>query len=101
MITSIYAAEEARRNSGCPEQRKDLEELLGSVEVVPTAASADHPFFSTVKLQDKDRSILLAAISAGATHLLTGDFQHFGTYYGENRGVLILPPEDYLTLRAE
>jgi hypothetical protein len=83
MITSIYAAEEARRNSGCPEQRKDLEELLNSVEVFPTAASTDHPLFSSVKLPNKDRPVLLPAITAGAIHLLTSDFQHFGTYTTE------------------
>jgi uncharacterized protein len=54
-----------------------------------------------VKLPDKDRPILLAAIGAGATHLLTGDFRHFGPYYGERiEGVLILPPGEYLSLRA-
>ena len=103
MITSSYAIEEAHRNLDYPKQREDLEELLGSVEVVSTAASTDHPPFSNyVKLPDKDRPILLAAIGAGATHLLTGDIQHFGPYYGERiEGVLILPPRDYLSLRAE
>ena len=102
MITSAYAAEEARRNLSHPEQRENLEELLGSVEVVPNAAPIDHPLFSTVKLPEKDRPILLTAISAGATHLLTGDFQHFGLYYGERiEGVDILPPGDYLSLKAE
>jgi hypothetical protein len=84
LITSAYAIEETYRNLDYPKQRKDLEDLLGSVEVVPTAASTDHPLFSNaVKLPDKDRPILLAAIGGGATHLLTGDFQHFGPYYGE------------------
>jgi predicted nucleic acid-binding protein len=83
MITSAYAIEEAYRNLDYPKQRKDLEDLLGSVEVIPTAASTDHPLFSNVKLPDKDRPIPLAAIGAGATHLLNGDFQHFGPYYGE------------------
>jgi len=81
MITSAYAAKEAYRNLSQTEQREDLEELLGSVEVVPTVASTDHPLFSTVKLLDKDRSILLTAISTRATHLFTGGFQHFGAYY--------------------
>lgn len=57
----------------------------------------DHPIFSTVVLPDKDRPILLAAIDARATHLLTGDFRHFGPYYGQTlEGVLILPPGEYL-----
>ena len=102
LITSVYAAEEARRNLSNPGQQSDLEELLGSVEIVSTAAPTDHPLLSALELPDKDRPILLAAISAGATHLLTGDFRHFGPYYGERvEGVLILSPGDYLSLRAE
>ncbi len=101
MITSAYAIEEAYRNLDYPKQQDDLQELLGSIEVITTAASTDHPLFSSVKLPDKDRPLLLAAIGAGATHLLTGDVQHFGLYYGERiEGVLILPPGDYLSLRA-
>jgi len=84
MITSAYAIKEAHRNLDYPKQRKDLEDQLGSVEVVTTAASTDHPLFSNdVKLPDKDRPVPLAAIGAGATRLLNGDFQHFGPYYGE------------------
>ena len=102
MITAVYAAEEARRNLSHPRQREDLEELLESVEVISTATPiTDRPLFSTVKLPDKDRPILLAAISVGATHLLTGDFRHFGPYYGERiEGILILPPGSYLSSRT-
>ena len=102
LITSIYAAEEARRNLSHPGQWRELEELLGSVEIVPTAAPTDHPLFSDLELPDKDRPILLAAVSAGATHLLTGDFRHFGPYYGKRiEGVLVLPPGEYLSSRTE
>jgi hypothetical protein len=100
-ITSAYAAEEARRNLSRRKQREDLKELLRSVEVIATAASTDHPLFSTIELADKGQPILIAAIGAGATHLLTGDFQHFGRYYGETiEGVLILSPGDYLSSRT-
>jgi uncharacterized protein len=100
-MTSVYAAEEARRNLSQPKQREELEELLGSVEIIGTAASTDRPLFSTIELPDKDQPILLAAIGAGATHLLTGDSQHFGPYYGERiEGVLIFSPGDYLTSRS-
>ena len=102
LITSAYAAEEARRNLSNSGQRRELEELLGSVEVVTTAAPTDHPLFSTTELADKDRPVLLAAIGVGATHLLTGDFRHFGPYYGKRiEGVLVLPPGGYLTSRTE
>ena len=103
MVTSAYAVEEARRNLSNPGQRRELDELLRFVEVVTTAAPTDHPLFSSVvELPDKDRPVLLAAIGVGATHLLTGDFRHFGPLYGERvEGVLILPPGDYLSLRTE
>jgi hypothetical protein len=102
LITSVYAAEEARRNLGQPKQRRELEDLLDPVEIVPTATPAEHPLFSTIDLPDKDQPILLAAIGVGATHLLTGDFRHFGPYYGKRvEGVLILPPGAYLSLSAE
>ena len=100
LITSVYAAEVARRNLSTPVQRRDLEELLGSVEIVPTAAPTDHPLFSALELPDKDRLILFAAISAGATHLLTGDFRHCGPYYGERRGGSRLPLGEYLASRT-
>jgi len=101
LITSAYAVEEARRNMGYPEQREDLEGLLACVEVDTTTLHAERLLYSTVKLPEKDQPILLAAISAGATHLLTGDFRHFGPYYEERiEGVLILPPGDYLSLRG-
>jgi hypothetical protein len=63
------------------EPRRELKELLGPVEVVPTAASTDNPLISTMELPCKDRPVLLAAIAVGATHLLTGDFRRFGPYY--------------------
>ena len=85
-----------------PGQRRELEELLGSVEVVLTAAPTDRPLFSTMELADKDRPVLLAAIGVGATHLLTGDFRHFGPLYGKRiEGVLILSPGEYLSLRTD
>ena len=71
MVTSAYAVEEAHRNLSNAGQRRELGELLGSVEVVLTAAPTDHPPFSNVvELPDKDRPVLLAAIGVGATHLL-------------------------------
>ena len=101
LITSAYTAEEARRNLSYPEQREDLRRLLDSVEVVTTTLPAEHLLYSTVKLPEKDQPILLAAIGAGATHLHTGDFRHFGPHYGKRiEGILILPPGDYLSLRA-
>ncbi len=62
-------------------------------------ASADpeaHPALKAVRLPEKDTPVLLAAVGAGTTHLITGDFTHFGLYYGRRiTGVLILPPAVY------
>lgn len=96
-MTSAYVAEEARRNLSNPGRRRELEELPGSVEVVPTAAPTDLPLFSTLRLPNKDRPVLPAAIDVGAgvgaTHLLTGAFRHFGAYYGRRiGGVFVLGP---------
>jgi len=101
LITPVYAAEEARRNLSNPGQQSDLGELLGSVEIVPTASPPDHPLLSALELPAKERPILLAAIGVGATHLLSGDFRHFGPHYGKRiEGVLILSPGEYLSLRG-
>ena len=102
IVTSAYAVEEARRNLSQPPQHRELDELLGCVEVVPTAAPTDHLLFSRVELPNKDRPVLLAAIGVGATHLLTGDFWHYmGPYRGKRiQRVLILSPRDYLSLRT-
>ena len=54
-----------------------------------------------VHLPEKDLPILLAAIDGGATHLLTGDWEHFGPYFRQEiGGVLILPPAEYPPLTA-
>ena len=53
-----------------------------------------------ISLPEKDIPILLSAIQARATQLLTGDLRHFGRYFGRNRaGVLIMPPAAYLSSR--
>jgi len=50
-----------------------------------------------VALPEKDVPILLAAIEARATHLLTGEVRHFGSYFGQRiEGILVLPPGEYL-----
>ena len=99
LLTSAYAAEEARRNLDNAEQRTDLEALLASLEIV--GMPADRRIPAARKLPDKDRPILLAAIEGRATHLLSGGVEHFGAYYGRTiEGVLILPPADFFRIRS-
>jgi hypothetical protein len=93
-ITSDYAAEEARRNLE-PEAASRLEELLASVRTVPGVTYSVVP--ESKELPEKDRPILLAAVAAGATHLLTGDVTHFGPFFGRTvSGVKVVTPAAYL-----
>jgi predicted nucleic acid-binding protein len=99
LITSDYAIEEARRNLDAPSRKLRLARLLRTVEIV-----GFHHFTLPrgIALPAKDRPILLAAIDAGATHLLTGDWEHFGAYFRQEiAGVVILPRAEYLALREQ
>ena len=90
LLTSAYAAEEARRNLPDADQRARLEAGGGIV------AESDAPLPSGVRLPDKDLPILRAAIGADATHLLTGDFKDFRRYLGRRiAGVLVVTPADF------
>jgi hypothetical protein len=73
-----------------------LSELTRRVVVVePYANVRELP--PDIQLPDKDAPIQFAAIAAKATHLLTGDLRHFGGYFGQKLGgVLVMPPGDYL-----
>lgn len=100
LITSPYAVDEAFRNLETTAQRERLFRLTASMELVPGAASGDLPDLPRgVSLPEKDRPILVAAVRARATHLLTGDARHFGRLYGRIvGGVLILRPSEFLAL---
>ena len=93
LLSSDYAIEEPRRNLEAPAQRGRLTRLLRQIRVV----NAEHfTLPRAVRLPEKDMPILLAAIDGGATHLLTGDREHFGLYFRKKiGGVLILPPAEY------
>jgi uncharacterized protein len=100
IVTSFYGVEEARRNlaSDRPEALVRFEALLRTTRVVPEAEDEVLP--GSIELDPKYRPILLAAMSARADYLLTGDRTHFGKLYGSRVGsVRILPPADYLNLR--
>jgi uncharacterized protein len=97
LCTSRHAIEEARANLEENEQRKRLAQLVLDVEIFEM--SADRPA-DGVSLPDKDVPILLAALNARATHLLTGDRHHFGVYMGKTiEGILLQLPAEYLRSR--
>jgi predicted nucleic acid-binding protein len=94
LCSSRYALEEARINLSNEVQRTRLVRLAGKVRLFD-AGERELPH--GVALPEKDVPILLAAIEANATHLLTGDIRHFGSFFGKRvEGILVLPPGDYL-----
>jgi len=98
LVTSAYAAEEARSNLRDEDQRHRLRFLLALVRVAD--GLPDLPLPPSVELPPKDLPILLAAIHTGASHLITGDVTHFGRYYGTTiSGVLVQRPADFLASR--
>jgi predicted nucleic acid-binding protein len=98
LMTSGYAAGEAALNLTGEDQQVRLAKLLERV-LVTTGVS---PLPPGVKLPEKDQPILQAAIQAQATHLLTGDKQHFGPHFGRRLGgVLVLPPAEYFARRRK
>jgi uncharacterized protein len=97
LCSSRYALEEARINLAGEDQQGALKKLSGFRELFE---AAEHPLPRGITLPDKDSPILLAAIGSRATHLLTGDVQYFGAYFGRKvEGVSIMPPAQYLKLR--
>jgi len=98
LITSRYAVAEAERNLDTDEQRARLHVLAAKLSMVDAPQQGALP--GGVALVAKDVPILLAAMEARATHLLTGDRAHFGALYAKTvGGVKILPPAEYLKLR--
>lgn len=97
VVTSSYAAEEARRNISIkfPGYLKRFEALAANIIKVPSRAGQMCP----VPLPEKDRSILEAAIQCKATHLLTGDIRDFGPFMNNasaTGGVLIQTVSEFL-----
>ena len=99
LLASGYAVEEARRNLASSPARARLDVLLSDVEIVVEGAGFHLP--DSLRLADKDRPILAAAIAAGATHLITGDLKDFGPLRGHRiAGVLVQTPADFLGSKA-
>lgn len=109
LITSDYAFIEAIRN--LRNKSKDLDWSLDFLNGLMRNVTLcnDLPkngivvfqnslYTQDIQLPDKDWPILLSAITCEATHLLTGDRQHFGPLFGRDiMGVRICRPSDYLS----
>jgi uncharacterized protein len=98
LCSSRYALQEARINLAGEDQWTRLTELSASLQLFE-AGQASLP--SRILLPEKDMPILLAAIEARATHLLTGDVRHFRAYFGKKiAGIAITRPGEYLRVRT-
>lgn len=99
LCSSRYAIEEAKLNLEEEAQRRRLARLTASLQLFDAQERELPP---GIALPEKDRPILLAAIEAHATHLVTGDLRHFGSYFGKTvQGVLVLTPAEYLKRREK
>lgn len=94
-----YAVEEARANLAEKIQHERLSEITAGMELYD---SRDRPMPRGIALAEKDEPILLSAIEARADYLLTGDFRHFGRYFGRRiERILIASPAQYLKSKAK
>jgi predicted nucleic acid-binding protein len=94
LCTSRYALEEARINLESQDQQIRLNRLAAKVHIFEASRES---LPRGIELPGKDQPILLAAIAAHATHLLTGDVRHFGRYFSKKiEGVEIMLPGQYL-----
>ena len=94
------AIEEARRNLAldrAPALAR-LDRLTAALTIVNLPQIPKQPL--NVRIDSKDRAILLAAIRGKADYLLTGDGRHFGHLYGKRiEGVMVLRPAQYIERR--
>jgi uncharacterized protein len=100
LLSSDYAVEEARRNLAldrAPAVAR-LKRLTAALTIVKLPQIPKLP--SNLRIDSKDRPILLAAIYGKADYLLTGDGRHFGHLYGRRiEGVMVLRPAQYFEHR--
>lgn len=99
LFSSRYVIEEAKRNLAEAKHIENLDEYSNNVY---TVSEVDPELVCPVDLSDKDRPVLMAAISAEADYLITGDVTHFGKYFGKTiMGVKICLPRDYISTKIK
>lgn len=100
LLSSAFAIAEAQRNIAAkyPPCAARLETLIAKLVVVAQPV----PVAIGIALPEKDRPIYLAALACRATHLLTGDRQHFGRHMNRPQatgGIVIQTVAEYLAGR--
>jgi len=95
LVASQYVIEEAKRNLDRREQQDVLNRLLDEVRVVP---EADPTIPCPVPMAEKDRPVLMAALSSDADYLVTGDVTHFAKYFGKKiRNLRLCNPRGFFS----
>jgi predicted nucleic acid-binding protein len=95
-LASPYVIEEARRNLDTKDQHTALDSCLEHVQIV---LEVDRDIPCPIDLPEKDKPVFLAAVTAGADYLVTGDILHFGPFFGRKiQGVTICRPRDLFEL---
>lgn len=96
LCTSRYALEEARINLTEEDHQTRLTKLSATVRLFDAGV---RKLPRGISLPEKDVPIMLAAMEARATHLLTGDIRHFGPYMGKKiEGIAVTLPAEYLKM---
>ena len=96
LLSSGYAVEGGPAEFGDTARNGVVGYAIGLLRQVRQVEPEHFTLPRDIRLPEKDLPILLAAIDGGATHLLTGDREHFGRYFRQEiGGVLILPPAEY------
>jgi predicted nucleic acid-binding protein len=99
LVSSAYAIDEAERNLDAADARSRLDRLLRQIEIVDEAPETV-TLPKRIELALNDRPILLAAIHAKCSHLLTGDHKRFGALFGRSvKGVRVVTVREYLSAR--
>ncbi len=92
LLTSDNVVAEARRNLAAADQVERLDGLLEAMTVT-RSLTLDSALRKGIELREKDWPILAGALSAKATHLITGDLRDFGPFMGrEVLGLKVLTP---------
>jgi uncharacterized protein len=98
LFSSSYAVHEARQNLAVlrPDRLAVLGVLTAKLCLVDPRPG-DTPPPEAANLPAKDLPILMGALAARASHLLTVDKKHFGPLYGQSVGeTVVLTPGAYL-----
>jgi predicted nucleic acid-binding protein len=99
-VSSLYALAEVTRHIKSPAHQHRFDELIARTGRV---SDVDPAFVSqSIRLVDKDRPILAAAIAASVDYLITGDKNHFThLYFLRVSGVFVINPADFLDMHEE